>query len=167
MKLKNKPPRLALTLDIMELIHFELSRMSWEHSKKRLVWLVCCLCFSGSFRIHEILARDQMSFDPTTCLLGVDLVVDSMEDNGEQVGFIKVHLKSPKEQRLAKGITMELFETGTWVCPVAAYQKWRKASKLKMAKGKPAIRLDTGKSYTGRQFNKDLKSLLGKHINIS
>ena len=165
MKLKNKPPRLAVTLDIMELIHFELSGMNWDHSKKRMVWMVCCLCFSGSFRIHEILARDQMSFDSTTCLLGVDLTVDKMDDNGDDIGIIKVHLKSPKEQRLKKGITLELFETGTRICPVAAYRKWRKVSKLRMIGGKPAIRLDSGKAYTGRQFNKDLKSLLGKHVN--
>ena len=59
---------------------------------------------------------------------------------------------------------MELFETGTRVCPVAAYNKWRKVSKLRIVHGKPAMRLESGKSYTGRQFNEDLKSLLAKHI---
>ena len=54
-KLAKKPPRLAVTLDILEIINFELSWVKWDHSKRRLVWLVCCLCFSGSLSIHEVL----------------------------------------------------------------------------------------------------------------
>ena len=55
-----------------------------------------------------------MSFDPANCLLGVVLVIDEMEYNGDRIGIIKVHLKSPEEQRLAKGLTVEFFETGFW-----------------------------------------------------
>ena len=121
-------------------------------------------CFD---RIHEIRARDRDTFDPTTCLLASDIKVDSMMDQGKQVKLLRIHLKNPKEQKLAQGVTIELFETGTFLCPVEAYHKWRKVSKLTLSKAKPAMRLDRGQAYTGRDFNVDLKSLLSPHMDYS
>ena len=34
-----------------------------------------------------------------------------------------------------------------------------------MSKGKPAIRLDSGENYTGKEFNRDLRQLLSPHVN--
>ena len=90
-----------------------------------------------------------------------------MVDKGRQVKLLRIHLKNPKEQKLAQGVTIELFETGTFLCPVQAYLKWRKVSKLGLSKAKPVMRLDGGQAYTGRDFNADLKSLLSPHMNYN
>ena len=39
-KLKGKVPRMAVTIEIMDLIHYEICRMNWPRNKKRTVWLV-------------------------------------------------------------------------------------------------------------------------------
>ena len=54
-RLKNKAPRLAVTLTVMELIKCKLTNSKRSLSKKRLIWLVSCLCFNGSFRqVHPL-----------------------------------------------------------------------------------------------------------------
>ena len=50
-------------------------------------------------------------------------------------------------------------------CPISAYKKWYKVSSVKHTQGKPVFREDSGKCYTGKKFNRDLKALLGPHMN--
>ena len=111
------------------------------------------------------MAKERVCFDPTVCLLGADIKVDMMTDQGKNVKLLRVHLKNPKEQKLAKGVSIELFETGNFLCPVAAFLKWRKVSKLPIGKARPAIRLESGHAYTGKEFNKDLKLMLSDYVN--
>ena len=70
------------------------------------------------YRIHEVLARDQTTFDPLSTLLVRDVVLGSTEEGGKKLEFLSVHLKSPKEQKLSKGVKVELFETDSFICPV-------------------------------------------------
>ena len=137
--LKRRIPRLAMTMPIMNLLKKLLTKSKMELSKKRLVWAICCLALHGSFRIHELLAREELQFDPTSALLGKD------------VRKLKVKI--------------ELISTGTLTCPVAAWEKWQSASKLRIEPLKPVFRLDNGKCMTGASFNKILKDLLCKYIN--
>ena len=130
-----------------------------------MIWLVCTLAFNGSFRIGELLANDNMPYDPQTCLLGRDISVENWHKNGENTKLIKVWLKSPKELKFGKGVMVEVFETNTEICPVAALEKWKKQSKSAMTSTKPAFRLEDGSLYNGNLFNRDLEKLLGKHIN--
>ena len=74
-------------------------------------------------------------------------------------------MKCPKEDKLQSGVTVELFATNTTTCPVLAWQKWRKLSKVPQCPTKPAFRKEDGTCYTRNQFNKDIKSVLGKVIN--
>ena len=54
--------------------------------------------------------------------------------------LFKIHLKAPKEQKLSKGVTVELFPTpGTEFCPIKAYSKWKNYSKLKLKKCKYSL----------------------------
>ena len=82
--------------------------------------------------------------------------------------MLTVHLKSPKEQKLAKGITVELFETGSFICPVKAYKKWKAATRLgrggHLAKGSPLLRKEAGENFTGKEFNSTLKELLQEYV---
>ena len=67
--LGSKVPRLPVTIPVMRLIRKLLVMNKMEFSKKRLIWAICCIAFHGSFRIHELLSKDGLSFDPTTTLL--------------------------------------------------------------------------------------------------
>lgn len=79
--------------------------------------------------------------------------------------ILTVHLKCPKEDRLQNGVTVELFSTDTLTCPVSAWRKWQNISKISHCQTKPAFRKEDGGCMTGSQFNKDIKSVLGKVIN--
>jgi hypothetical protein len=166
-RLKGKAERLAVTTTVLKLIKHKLTKKKWTLEKKRLVWTVCLTAFHGSFRIHEILAKDGLKFDPSAVLLGKDISVEDWTDKGESIKVLKVWLKSPKEQRKGQGIMVEVFETKSEFCPVAAFKKWRNVSKVAMSKTKPAFRLENGSLYTGKSFNDDLKALLSKHIDYN
>ena len=49
-KLMGKPPRLAMTITMMELLKWLLTHGDMALEKKRRIWLVATLCFNGSFR---------------------------------------------------------------------------------------------------------------------
>ena len=160
-----KAPRLAMTLPVMKLLKTLLIKSSWPLEKKRLVWVVACMAFHGSFRIHELLSRSEKEFDPLTTLLGNNVSLHNLkiEDIKEEV--LMVHLQSPKEDKLRQGVTVELFGTGTVTCPIDAFKKWRKVRSGNTNKALPLFRCENGKCYTGNKFNRDIKSLLGQYIN--
>ena len=56
-QLENKSKRIAVTVPVMKLLKRRIRKMEWSESKKHLVWAVCCICWNGSFRIHEILSK--------------------------------------------------------------------------------------------------------------
>ena len=163
--LKCRIPRLAMTMPIMNLLKKLLTKSKMELSKKRLVWAICCLALHGSFRIHELLAREELQFDPTSALLGKDVRKLKVKIEGSNEDLLVCHLKNPKEDKLKAGVNIELISTGTLTCPVAAWEKWQSASKLRIEPLKPVFRLDNGKCMTGASFNKILKDLLCKYIN--
>ena len=81
--------------------------------------------------------------------------------------LLVVRLKSPKEEAIAKGINVELFATGTFSRPVRAWKNWRKADRYNLVPIKPVFRTSDGRCFTGAQFNKELKSLLGKYVDYN
>ena len=85
--------------------------------------------------------------------------------DGKLETILVIHLKCPKEDKLQNGVTVELFSTNTVTCPVSAWLKWSKVSKVAHSPTKPAFRKEDGSCMTGSQFNKDVKSVLGKGIN--
>ena len=160
-----KAPRMAMTTAVMKLLKTLLTRSNKSLEKKRLAWAVSCLAFHGSFPIHELLSRESKVYDHTTTLLGCDVNLHQVEVDGVKEEILTVYLKNPKEEKLCRGVTVELFSTGTFSCPVAAWKKWRGVSKVALQKHTPAFRQPNGGCYTGNQFNKDIKTLLGKYIN--
>ena len=78
------------------------------------------MAFHGSFRIHELLSRNQNVFDPDTTLLGNNVRLVKTKVDGVIEEILVVHLKSPKEELIRKGINVELFSTDTLTCPVSA-----------------------------------------------
>ena len=161
--MKTRIPRLPMTIPVMRLLKKKLTMSKMPLSDKRLLWAVCCIALHGSFRIHELLSRNEMAFDPIT-LLGKDLRKLQIKLEGKLEDVMVIHLKHPKEDSLGKGVNIELFSTNTVTCPVDAFVKWQKASTLRINQVKPLFRFENGKCLTGATFNKVLKYLLYKHI---
>ena len=65
-RLSGKSERLAVTPSVLKLIKHELRKKTWSLAKKRLVWTICLVAFHGSFRIHELLSKEKMTFDITS-----------------------------------------------------------------------------------------------------
>ena len=128
-------------------------------------WTVCCLAFHGSFRIHELLSKANMSFDATTTLLGRDVRLVNTSIEGQKEEVLVIHLKSPKEEHLNGGINVELFATGGFSCPITTWKNWRGLTKTSLPPTKPVFRLPNGKGLTGAYFNQTLKTLLGLYVN--
>ena len=136
--------------------------MSLEN--KRLLWTICCMAFHCSFRIHELLSKEERTYDHTTTLLGADIRKISTCIDSQSEELLIVHLKNPKEDKLRLGVNVELFSTGTFSCPVSAWTKWRNAATCRLSATKPVFRHGNGKCMTGNNFNKEIKALLGKFI---
>ena len=163
-RMEGKKGRLPVTPLMLRTLRDRLIAAKMRTTKKRLIWLVASWCWSGAFRIHEILAKDSMAFDPTFTLLSRDVSLTTARVAGVQHEVVKIFLRHPKEQRLSAGVTIDLFEvTGeaSWLCPVKAYKKWKEGSSTKPSTNLPLLRLNTGESYTGTAFNHDLKRFLG------
>ena len=162
---KARIPRLPMTLPVMKLLKNLLTNSKMGMGKKRQLWAIACIAFHGSFRIHELLSRSESSFDPTTTLLGADIRLVNTKVSGEMEKILIIHLKCPKEDKLRLGVNIEFFSTGTLTCPIAAWTKWQQWTSLRLSPTKPVFRQENGKCMTGNLFNKELKGLLGRHVN--
>ena len=160
-----RAPRMAMTTPVLKLVKLLLKKKRMNQEDRRPIWAVSCMAFHGSFRIHEMLSRNGKEFDPTTTLLGCDVGLHTVSIEGKTEDILRVHLKHPKEDYLGKGVTVELFGTGTFSCPLNAYKKWRNVAKGSITKSLPVFCLANGECYTGDKFNKDIKALLGRSIN--
>ena len=56
-KLNKREKRIPVSVTVMKLLKRRIRKIQWSEPKKRLVWAVCCVCWNGSFRIHEVLSK--------------------------------------------------------------------------------------------------------------
>ena len=151
---EGKEKRRPITPDILRLLKARLCSAEMGNKDKKLVWAVCSILFHGAFRIHEILTKAEGRFNPDYCLLGSDVVVKETQE-GER---LQLKIKAPKEDKSGASIIVDVFATGSDICPVSAYRRWR--NKAKSDKDKPLFRFNNGKCLTGRRFNEILKEML-------
>ena len=135
-KQMNKQGRLPVTVEVLKTLRLQVRRSGWPLAKKRLVWAVCVLGFCGSFRVHEMLAKKQSEFDPTSTLLLEDVGLEMVNLAEGLTQVLKVKLKAPKEARLRQGVVVDLFPTGSYLCPVLAMRKYVQAFPLPLANDK-------------------------------
>ena len=114
---------MAITMTVLRLLKKLSTINKMTLSMKRLIWVVCCSALHGSFRIHELLAREELNFDPTSTLQGKDLRKFKVNIEGKMEDLIAVYLKNPKEDQLRIGVNIELFSTTTLTCPIGAWTK--------------------------------------------
>ena len=137
----------------MKFLKRKLAESNFTEEKKLRLWVICCLLWNGSLRIHEVLSRTKKNYDPLTTLCCQDVEVVQFQNEGITQSLIRLHLKSPKERRVGTGVKLEIFGNGTFCCPVRAWQKWSKTTTL--VRDKPVFR-EGGACFTGQDFNKIL-----------
>lgn len=155
-----KRDRMPVTLDMMKAIRVNLRRMQWALGRKRLVWAMAALAFSGSFRVHELLSHSKTRYDPTSTLLMEDISFGFRGEGGKKTRVLKVFLKAPKEAKGKEGVVVDLFETNSYLCPVVAMEKYLASLSFVASKSSPVFRTGQGQGYTGVAFNADLKVVL-------
>ena len=86
----------------------------------------------GSLRVSEVLSRVKSfdSFDPITTLCAEDVELEREMVGTEEKSKIRLLIKSPKERRIGTGVKLEIFENGTFCCPVNAWNKWKRRVNL-------------------------------------
>ena len=163
---EGKPYRKAMTIPLMLLMRLRIAESGWSLHKKTMVWAIAVAAFFGSFRIGELLPKFVRHFDSLFTLLGKNVVFLKLPmEKGTWASVVRVHVKSPKVNRVGRGDDIEVFEmTDTRFCPIKALLKYvdsMEAGDL-VDPGLPFFRKETGANYTKDNFNSDLKELL-KH----
>ena len=150
--------RSAITLQDMLLIRKRLKELKISTELKLLFWATCTWLFWGCFRIHEVLAPQANDYDATSTLLWRDVQESVIVMDGKNRRMLTFTLKCPKESK-GKSVRVEMFETGNKLCPVKAYQSWKKFKDPKLSASCPVSRMTSGGNLTGKRFNILLKQL--------
>ena len=153
--------RKPITLDILRLLKTRLSESEMSGRDQRMVWVASTTLFHGAFRVHELLCNKQDSFDPDFTLLSQD--VSLVNSSGEELLQIKV--KAPKESRSGKSVIVDVYGSGTDICPVRAFKKWN-AFRL-VEEGQPCFRFSSGVPLTGWKFNEIVRERLKGFVESS
>lgn len=154
--------RLPVTLNILRLLKILIGKLGIPKVDKKLLWTVCTVAFAGAFRIHELLCKTESIFDPAHTLLTDDVTLST-----SHAGAVTLHirLKCPKESRNNADTIVDVYESGSDTCPIAAYKTWfnEASHKEKM----PIFRCKSGTPLTGKKFNTYIKSMLRPYIDQS
>ena len=138
--------------------------MGSPNGKKLLMWAVCTLAFHGAFRIHELLSRGEVEFDPDFVLLSGDIRMKT-EIKDDKDRFLEVRLKCPKESKAGNIVIVDVYETKGKLCPVKAFERWK--TKHTDRQGLPLFSETDGTPLTGTKLNEWLKERLSKYIDYT
>ncbi len=142
-----------MSLPLLRLMGHELAKSNWTDHSKVNVWATYTTAFMGSFRLGEILAKNELSFNPRESLMWKD--VKFMKDDS-----VQIHVKIPKT-RTPKGEYISLFPFPFHgCCPVAAFKK------LKNLADKPVFMFASGRLLTKAKLNSLIKIHLTPHIGM-
>ena len=161
-RLGTRRTRLPVTPDVLRLMRAELSNSNLKNADKLLLWSCCTLLFFGGFRCHELLSLFVTKFDPAFTLLSEDITENTVRVNGSQIRTLQILIKSEKKDTKGESTVVDIYESTSDICPIAAYQGYKKVAANE--RGKPAFRLSDGKPLTGRKLNEYIKFFLGKHL---
>ena len=166
-RMEGKAEKMAMTVELMYKLKISLRDSRFPKSRRRIIWVASTLCWSGALRVHEILSRETTKFDPKTTMKTTAIKLARAKVEGKEVDVLQVYLAHPKEEKLSSGVTLDLFSTGDFMCPVKSYKDWMQDKVVSLSPGKPLFRLADGRNYTGAQFNSDLRVLLKGVVDYS
>jgi hypothetical protein len=151
------PPRLqrrVMTLPLLKLLGHKLASLDWPPTDIQTVWTVCCTGFFSSARMGELLARDELSFDPSSTLTWADI-------RQQDASSFLIHTRSPKSGRPG-GEFMDVFPfSDSSVCPVLAMNRHRDLQQEAglLSLDSPVFRLHSGRNLTMARLNSILHDL--------
>jgi len=148
--------RLVVTLPILKIIGHEIAKSDWEKQNKQVFWTACVIAFFGSFRMGEILSKNEKSYNPNETLLWEDIVF--REDS------VLIHVKIPKT-RSQKGEYIDLFPfTGHNCCPVTTLKRLKSSLADRAADKDPVFKFPSGLLLTTDSFSSTIKKILTPQI---
>ena len=150
---RNKKTRKVMTLPLLKLAGSEIAKSNWSQDSKQVIWSILTTSFFGSFRLGEILSKNEFSFNKWETLLWEDVLF--RDDNS-----ILIKIKIPKNRTIV-GEFVDIFPFKHHkCCPVAALKKLR-STNFKEGKEKfPVFMFNSGKLATPGLINKILPQLL-------
>ena len=153
----SKCTRKVMSLPLLKLIGHEIAKASWDPNSKQVIWTACVVAFCGSFRLGEILAKNEWSFNTTETLLWSDVKFTKTES-------VLIHVQVEKS-RNAKGTYIDLFQfNGHGCCPVKCMQKLHDSSPWAVQNDKPVFSFKNGKLLTADALVNCVRELLRPHI---
>ena len=159
-----KGSRIPVTPNLMLLIKRDLAESPMDKARKLLLWSVSTLLFNGGFRVGEILPSNKRTFDPYSTLLEKDVEIKKLTVNQEVIETLQIKLKSEKTNRNGKATIVDVYESNGQLCPLRAFNKWRKGNALTRAL--PLFKDDSGSPFTDREFNSYLREFSSRHLKL-
>ena len=163
-----KPHRRAMTIPLLLLLHQKIVRSEWTDYKKDQVWCLSVVAFFGAFRLGELLSKAAGHFDGLHTLLAKDVSFQTLSHAGNPLRLARIHVKSPKVDRIGNGDDVEVFSIGgTIFCPVKALEKYKEIAKEEgnFDPDLPFFRKESGANYTRDDFNADLRAMFQSDMN--
>ena len=154
--------RIAVTpamLDKMFMKIYSLKK-KWSLHDRRVLWLSICCLWAGSFRAAEILSVSESGFLSEETLTWSRWKEHSGLVDGRVTRWLSVLLLKPKEHRPGKshGVKVELFQVeGVRWDPIAAWDAFKRDSKLERRSGEPVFRWSSGRCVTTKFLNGFIK----------
>jgi len=152
--------RQPVTIDIMKLLKTQIMQWQAHQQDKLTAWVVCSLLFHAACRGGELLCRTKDTFDPAVNLLRKDLY---MVGRNTEKASLQVKLKTPKESKDNRAVIVDVFGTGSQICPLRAFTKWERATAGAQA-DQPAFKWADGSLVTTNAMNILIKKLLDEYI---
>ena len=155
--------RIAVTPKMMLMIWEDLKKKTrWARHDRRVIWMLVCFLWAGSFRISEMLAPTASGFLEEETFTWERLKENVGKVGNEKITWIGVKLLKPKEFREGRGgVNVELFELGDSIrwCPVRAYKKFLEDCAWQGTSNTPVFRWKSGKNVTPEMVNDYIKSV--------
>jgi integrase len=158
----NYTGRLPMTPSMLLVFKELISASDRNSHDKRLIWAVATLAFAGAFRIGELLAKLESTFDPNFTLLTKD-VTWSTDKKGDTI--LHVCLKCPKENKTASPTVVDIYQNRGPLCPVKAFMAWRKLTHRDP--DLPLFRNKLGTPLTGAKMNSIIHLFLDPYTDKS
>jgi hypothetical protein len=152
--------RKVMTLPLLKLLGYEISKTSWSEDSKQVFWTACVTAFFGSFRFGELLSPIEWGFNKDETLLWSDVI---FSDNS-----VLIHVKISKP-RATHGEYIDLFPfIGHNCCPVKCLLRFKRLSSKRSPNTplskEPVFVFSSGKLLTSRSLNETLERLLKPHL---
>jgi len=161
-----KQERQPVTKDIMHLLKAKLSSWQTQPVDKLTAWAVCTLLFHGACRGGELLCKSERTFDPAVDMLRKDVslrIGGAGTVGNSQDKSVQLKLKMPKEAKDRRAVIVDIYESGSVICPIRAVEKWLRAT-AGAEMNDPAFVWSSGKPVTAKALNKLIKDMLDSDL---